>query len=38
MARIGTSSSRASTLRAREIWETSCTRFSALDPDVISWR
>ena len=35
---IGTSRSRASTFSEREICETSCTRFSAEMPEVISWR
>jgi hypothetical protein len=38
MAMIGTSRSRASTLREREICDTSWTRFSAVVPDVMSWR
>ena len=37
-ARIGTSRSRASTFSWREICETSCTRFSGFEPEVISCR
>ena len=35
---IGTSRSRASTFSAREICDTSCTRFSGFEPEVISCR